>query len=614
MTPRILLLTAVALAVVFCFAFLFGEPSAFAQPDDLGEGPVVGAVQPEQEEPRLIITTSHPITAGITAFFTATVTVAPETYTYTWAFGDGSTFQGRFANHIYQTPGVYRVSVIATRNGQRLEASVEIDVKPTPPPAPIKDLTCTQNGPVEANNPVRLVAAVAEGEPATYSWMLGYPGSPRLEGAVVTHRYPEPGFYQATVTAHNPVTSQPATCTTDPIVVLDETIAGLDFTWKTTPSVEIPVEFEVKTERGTRIEYQWFFGDGKRLVVRDQPTAINTYEQRGLYEVTVVATNSRSTMQRTRTVVVMPQAPESIQGSNDGPKPVNTSLTANVSVTSRDPITSFTWRWGDGTFAQTTAVPFHSHRYARAGAFGIQVIARNEAGAVAHSQIAYIGIEGPLSTLRIEHGFSGNVMLPAGQPVTLTVTFDPPRPGDRYEDFEYVWDWGDGPPTHSRTPRLGHTYFSSNNYVVRVTATQVTPTTPPIQLYGATVVLVAPNLYFPLVVQNAGFVTSPADRLSPPTPTSSPTPTATATGEVGETEEPPLTPEETPVPLPSPPEETPSPTPTATAIDPPPIPPTAPPTATSTPTPTEAEEPPPTATPTSTQTPVEGGTIPPLPG
>ncbi|RIK39037.1 MAG: hypothetical protein DCC55_19295 [Chloroflexi bacterium] len=615
MTPRFPVLIAVALAVAFWLTLIFGEPSAFAQPDDPGDDPVAGAAQLQQEQPVLTIETSGSITAGIPAVFTATVTIDQDTYTYTWAFGDGSTAQGRVTPHIFQNAGNFRVGVIAVRNDERLEASVDIFVsEDSILPVGIEGLECDDTGPVEANNPVQLIASVARGRPVSYSWTLGYPGSPRLDGAVVTHRYPAPGHYRATVTARNPMFNQSNTCTTD-IVVLDETIAGLDFTWVGTPRLGVPLQFEVKKDRGTRVSFEWFFGDGGHEF-SERPQ--HSFQRLGFYEVTVVASNSRNTLRRTRTLMVVPPPPRVISGSNNGPKPVNTLLTANVSVEREDLITAFTWRWGDGTPPDITSVPVASHQYASAGVYGIHVIARNDGGAATHSQIAYIGNGSPLSTLLITHNFSSDLMASVGQPVTLTAIFSPPLPNAKYEDYEYLWDWGDRTSDRSRTPTLGHAYRYSNNFVVQVAATRTVTADTPLHLYGATVVLVAPNIHLPLLARNSWFTAaSPFDRPSAPTPTSSPTPEATETSELVETEEPPATSveapspspspvEETPSPLPPPVAETPSPTPTTTAINPTPIPPTAP------PTPTETELPTPTATPT--QTPVEGGTIPPLPG
>lgn len=626
MTPRSFVLAVVALFGLFWFALVLNNSNAVAQPDDPGAGSAVGAAQPQQEQPVLTIQTEATIIRNIPAHFTATVTIEQETYIYTWAFGDGSTAQGRVTTHTFQNAGVFRVTVSATRNGQRLEASKDVTVLPTPPVPPIEGLTCTQNGPVEANDPVRIEASVTKGEPVTYSWAVGQPGIPLLDGAVVTHRYPAPGSYRATVTARNPATPQGVTCSVD-ITVLDETIAGLDFAWTGTPQVDSSLQFEAKKERGTRVIYEWFFGDGFNAVGE---RSVHTFKQLGFYEITLVASNSRNVLRRTRTLLVVPLTPHLVGSSNDGPKPVGALLTAFASMAGDDPTTSFTWRWGDGSPADTTRGPSATHRYTSAGAYGIQVIARNDGGAMAHTNIAYIGDNSPLQTLLITHSFSSDLMIPVSRPVTLTAIFDPPLPDANYEDYEYIWNWGDGTFSHGRAPRAGHTYLSSNNFVVQVTATLQTTVTTPLRLYGATVVLVAPNIYFPLLAQNSSFMAaSPADGFNPPTPTSTPTPEAMETSEPVETEEPepdetqqpePGATEEpvdgTPSPFPSAVVETPSPTATPTVFSPTPNPPTATatPTATETPTftPTFTEEAEPTPTLTPTQTREEGGTIPPL--
>jgi hypothetical protein len=601
MTPRSLLLITIPFSVLFWLGLLSSKPTALAQLDSSTNEPVVDSALSD-EDPVLTFTVREPVVRGIPAHFTATVSIDPDAYTYTWAFGDGSTAQGRLATHTYQSGGdipvsVFPVSVSATRNGQRLEASRNIEVHRDPPVVPIEGLVCTQDGPVEANNPVRLAASVARGEPVTYSWSVGQPGVPPLDGPVVTHRYPGPGIYRAIVTARNPVTPG-VTCAVD-ITVFDETIAGLEFTWTGKPQVRLPVQFEATIVRGTNVSYEWFFGDGGRAT---GSRATHPFNRLGFHEVTVVASNSRNTLQRTRTVMVVPPTPHLIGSSNNGPKAIGVPLTAFASMQGETPETRYAWRWGDGSSAALTTASSASHEYKSAGAYGIQVIAYNDGGAMAHTNIAYIGDDAPLPTLLITHSFATDLMIPVSRPVTLTAIFEPAQPELDYDDFDFHWNWGDGNFTTGRSPRLSHTYLSSNNFVARVTATQRTTATTAIQLYGATVVLVAPNIYLPLMAQNSSFVAaSPSDGPNASTPTDTPTPIPTDTPTPTAT---PTSTDEIPPPLPSPVDLTPSPTATATIYNPTPMPPTAPPT----------EAPTATDTPIPTPTTEEGGTIPPLPG
>ncbi|MCL4860028.1 MAG: PKD domain-containing protein [Caldilineaceae bacterium] len=590
MTPRLFVVGAAFCGALVWLAVLFADSAPPFGATLLAQSGEPNASMVEaQVDPVLSLEFTRPVVVGTTTLFTATVSINPDEYAYLWSFGDGDTAIGRAVNHTYRRTGAFQVSVIATRGAQRLEAFETISVAPGDvivPDEAIAELRCENNSPVEANNPVRLVASVARGRPVHYIWHMG-DGDSIAEGAVVTHFYERPGRYMATVTASNLLTPNSPTCQSE-VEILDETPMGLDIEMGGLLFSKRPVRFTAHLQRGTNVTFEWFVSDGTNHVGSELH---HSFAERGNHTVTLRAANSRGALTSSKTYFVVGAPPTRIQGFNDSPKPPNTDITFGADVSSPEPVL-FTWHWGDGSQPQTTASLLTTHRYRAAGKYGVYVVAWNEGGAVATTQIAYAGIDRPLVTGLALEGLLP--LAPVNQPLQFSAVFSPTLAGGNYRHYRYTWDFGDSNITETTEPSVSHVYTQVDHFVLTVTATARVSDVTPALLHGATVVRVLPNIHAPLLARMTGFHggrASDGGNVTPATPPAQ-EPDATATPETGPTDA---------LPLPDPPTPTPSPTQTPTA----------------TPTATEmASDPLPIATNTTTPTsaPVEGGTIPPLPG
>jgi chitodextrinase len=118
---------------------------------------------------------------------------------YLWDFGDGAMTTESSPVHVYETPGVYNVRLIALgHSGDEAEvihyATVEVY------PTPVAAFTFTPDQVVAPNEPV-VFYNLSDGEATTFAWNFGDGHASNLEHP--THIYREPGTYTVQLTVSN---------------------------------------------------------------------------------------------------------------------------------------------------------------------------------------------------------------------------------------------------------------------------------------------------------------------------------------------------------------------------------------------------------------------------
>lgn len=536
----------------------------------------------------------------------------PERYTYSWDFGDGSTqiTNQPTIQHFYAAQGNYVAQVIVFNNRESDLRTTNVQVlMPTPTPSgsviPIEDLQLSVVSPTDANKPTKFIATVGKGTRVKYFWNFG-DGSPTQEGpSAIYHTFSTPSSeYEVTVIARNFKDEQQTEKLSElqvakTVEVLDEPIVGPQIDIQEPVIADIAHQFRGRVERGTNVTYEWSFGD--RTPADFGEIVFHKYETANVYNVTLIARNSRGPVPVSRQVTVLAHPPRNIQFFVEGPTQPNQPLTFTLSVRTAEAINT-EWNWGDNTahgFHTTTpndAFLFSVvHTYTVAGKYPVCVTIYNSGGAQNEKRIAYVGVSPPVPQINI----GWKPPLPtAGHTTTFVASFVDRSNTDQYG---FLWNFGDGTPIQPGRATINHVYSVADNYVVSVTAIHNENSA---QKEGDAAVIVGDAFNFPLVALRAppsttalnpeqepvGGTDSPGLRdpatSTPPSPTSeAATATATPTGT------------ETPTPTAT---VTPTATPTLTA------------TATPTPTPTATETLLPTATETPTETPTTGpgGTIP----
>ncbi len=196
-----------------------------------------------------------------------------------------------------ENAGVYRVTISDLGGAvTSQEATVTISE------AAISGLQIEHNGPTVLGSPTNFAASVATGSGVTFSWDFG-DGSTG-SGPNPSHSYASVGAYVVTVTAQNGAGSTNAQTTVN-VVATAETISGLDAAVDGPTPLGQPTTFFATVEQGTNVTYGWDFGDG---TTGSGPRAAHIYATAGSFTVTVTASNSLSSEQRTLQAVVLPPA------------------------------------------------------------------------------------------------------------------------------------------------------------------------------------------------------------------------------------------------------------------------------------------------------------------
>ena len=197
--------------------------------------------------------------------------------------------------------------------------------------------------------------------------------------------------------------------------------------------------------------YVWSFGDGTPTSNSATPT--HTYTNAGNYTVTLIATlgTCADTLTKTNYITVYS-------------KPLSSFSTAsvclsdsvrftNLSTSSIDPISSYTWNYGDGTTATSTG----PHYYSTSGTFNV-TLTINTSHCTDDTTISVTVSPSPITN------FSTPLTSGCG---SLTTAFTNTTTGSP----AYSWNFGDGSPLSS-VVSPSHTYTSNGIFTVTLIATQ----------------------------------------------------------------------------------------------------------------------------------------------
>lgn len=167
----------------------------------------------------------------------------------------------------------------------------------------IEGLQASSNSPTVLGNATNFAATVTAGTNIVYSWDFG-DGSTGT-GDSPNHSYAQAGAYVARVTATNSMGESMAEVAVQVHAPnADETpIAGLTALQNGPTALGEATSFAATVAAGTNVSYVWDFGDGKAGIGAN---ITHTYAEAGVYEVSVIASNSVSVASAEVQVVVEP--------------------------------------------------------------------------------------------------------------------------------------------------------------------------------------------------------------------------------------------------------------------------------------------------------------------
>ena len=300
------------------------------------------------------------VCAGSPTQFTNTSTGSGIT-SYQWNFGDGGTSTQANPTHTYAQAGTYTATLTVGNGICEHTASKTVTVNATPSASFTATSVCAGH-PTEFNN-------TSTGSGITsYQWNFGDNSSPSNQQHP-THTYSQPGNYFVTLTV------SAGTCTdqyTMPVAVFAQPTANFS---ATTVCSGTPTEFTSNSSGGDITSYEWNFGDGH---TGSGQNASHTYDQGGIYHVTLTVGNGHCEDQITLPVTV-----------NDTPIAEFDATTVCAGTptqfTSRaigQGITSYEWHFDDG---HTGSGQSTTHTFAQAGTYNVTHIVSTANGECSNS-------------------------------------------------------------------------------------------------------------------------------------------------------------------------------------------------------------------------------------
>ncbi len=231
-----------------------------------------------------------------TTTLTATI-VGATALSYIWDFeSDGVPDQFTTENvvtHTYPQVQQYTATVTAT-NTLGVPTADSSTVRITD--EPLAGLAASNDSPTPRGITTTLVAEIVAGTNVTYTWDFESDGTTdrvSTPGAAspytVEYVYPEAGVYEARVTADNSVSQLSVTT---PVTITDALIAGLAATNNSPTALGSTTTLSASVSAGENVEYSWDFGDSSSA--GSGPVVTHTYQQTGVFEAEVTATNSSS--------------------------------------------------------------------------------------------------------------------------------------------------------------------------------------------------------------------------------------------------------------------------------------------------------------------------------
>jgi PKD repeat protein len=379
------------------------------------------------------------------------------------------------SNYSYTTPvipvGTYTVIVQPVDvHGQiglgRTSTGIVVTQPPNNPPVASFTYTCNQNvctfdgrGSTD-ENPASL----------TYSWTFGTQGTATGPLPTKTFTAPSPAGapFQVTLTVRDEWTvtntSAPQSVTiiepagnSAPVPTFIQSCSGL------TCAVSSAGTADPNT--GDVISYSWNWGDGTAPSTGASPAA-HTYAAAGSYTITLTTTDGWGKFASTTRNVTLTEPPgntaPSVQFTSSCPAYTTCSMNSSGTVDAEGDAIRYSWNWGDGSAATTTASP--SHTYAAPGTYTVVLTVTDvwgKAGTATHdvTMTEPAGNTGPTATFTATCTVLTCVMNSTG-------TVDP----EGHTIKAYSWNWGDGTALGTGASP-SHTYALPGNYTITMAAT-----------------------------------------------------------------------------------------------------------------------------------------------
>jgi PKD repeat protein len=248
-------------------------------------------------------------------------------------------------------------------------------------PDPITGLTADNDSPTLLCSPTTLTATIATGSNVVYTWNFG----DELEdnGAIVSHTYPQVGFYTAVVTATNSLGHISATTT----VTVTPNITGLTADNDSPTLLGSPTTLTATIVTSKSVAYTWDFGVGYTDSTGVGEIVSYTYPAVGVYTAVVTATNNSPAspdcpilITATTTATVTPNI-TGLTAVNDSPTLLGNPTTLTATIATGKNVT-YTWDFGVVYTDSTGVGDIVSYTYPAVGVYAAVVTATDPPGLI----------------------------------------------------------------------------------------------------------------------------------------------------------------------------------------------------------------------------------------
>lgn len=276
---------------------------------------------------------------------------------YVWLFGDGNASFSVNPTYIYQAPGTYQVTLVATNiHGCDTFITKPVVVAPVPQANFIADTACAGG--------VTTFTDATQGLVDTWIWNFGDGTVDTVRVPSVQHLYPGPGVYVVSMTA---LFGTCASTITKGVRVVDSVDAQILLSEAVICPGEAITALDAST--GGPQWWVWDMGNGQTFTTQNVPNVV--YPDSGLYTIRLIVGNGYCTDTATASLYVIgqPQALFSVQNACAGtPLPIQ-----NVSFPSALPV-EWIWDFGNG---DTSHAMNPTYVYPQPGTYTVTLILGN---------------------------------------------------------------------------------------------------------------------------------------------------------------------------------------------------------------------------------------------
>ncbi|WP_172623124.1 PKD domain-containing protein [Flavisolibacter ginsenosidimutans] len=379
-----------------------------------------------------------PVTIGFTNLSTG-----PNTLTYQWNFGDGTTSAQQNPLHTYTSPGAYSVYLVTT------SSSGCTDTLTKPNLFNLGNITTSFTAPDSVCVGEAVAITNTSSAPAISTlWDFG-------DGATATSvsgtkTYTVPGTYTIRLLQSYGACTDSASKS-----IKVRPIPKASFIADKTAFCQAPATVNFTDASQNAVSYEWNFGDG---ATSSQQNPSHTYTAFGNYTVKLKTTNALGCADSSTLTVTISKPVITLSGlPQEGCVPYTANFVASVS--SPDPVVTYAWDFGDGA-SSSAAAP--SHTYTAQGTYTVTLKVTTQSGCTESYSYAAAVKAGTKPQVNF-------TATPREVCAFQTVSFSSLTTGlSTGSNVSYLWNFGDGGTSTAQNPTYQYNDTGTFNVVLYV--------------------------------------------------------------------------------------------------------------------------------------------------